>query len=354
MKVIVPFNLTSIPMKKLALINFEKDPDEIYRGLELQFLDGLPYGTGWRIIAYRNDNYVDVYDDHSLNTIENERFDVAEKGLNQHMKTNLNEVRFDKDEEGVHICFSFQDMLNRNILVRIHEHTKRKSKAMNLLAPIGAGSENPNSLPLFFLYRFDFVRRNNTEMLIAIDGKMRRADNFPFPITKELQWRYYSRYSMDCHMLELAKSKEGLLKLVELDENNSYTDGGTTYIYDVNEKGISLKKMTIKNDRHQAELVFEQALPIMNEIDREINGLFYINTDPVMGTVKGKYKWRQENGIYSIKIVPDEGWSGVPNSFITKVILNPKSVFCTWPKTYQYMQRIRVDSLESKSEWIRL
>lgn len=34
-------------------------------------------------------------------------------------------------------------------------------------------------------------------------------------------------------MLKLAKAEEGKLKLVELDEGYSYTDGGTSYIYDV-------------------------------------------------------------------------------------------------------------------------
>lgn len=52
-------------------------------------------------------------------------------------------------------------------------------------------------------------------------------------IQKQFQWRYYSKYSMDCHMLKLAKAEEGKLKLVELDEGYSYTDGGTSYIYDV-------------------------------------------------------------------------------------------------------------------------
>ena len=37
--VIIPFGLTSCPMTKLAIINFEKKPDSVYKGLELQYFD---------------------------------------------------------------------------------------------------------------------------------------------------------------------------------------------------------------------------------------------------------------------------------------------------------------------------
>lgn len=354
MKAIIPFKLTCIPMKKLALINFEKDPDEVYKGLELQYLDGQPYGRGWRVIAYRNDSYVDVYDDNALNTVENEGFDVAGKGLKQYIKTNLKDVRFEKDEYGVHICFSFQDILNRNVSVQIHEHSKAHSKAMNLLAPIGSGSENPTSLPLFFLYEFDFVRKHKTEMLIEIDGRTRNADNFPFPVTKELQWRYYTRYSMDCQIVEFAKAGKGNLTPVELDEDYSYRDGLTTYCFDVNEKEMSLKTITLDDKRHQVKMIFDQPLPVKNNIDGEIKAKFHVITDEVMGTVGGTYEWRQLDGFYSISLTPDEGWTSVPNSFITKMILSSKSIFCTWPKSYRYMQEIDMKCFSSISEWEKI
>jgi hypothetical protein len=38
-------------MERLFLINFEKDPDEIYIGFEPQWFDDAAYGTGLRIIA---------------------------------------------------------------------------------------------------------------------------------------------------------------------------------------------------------------------------------------------------------------------------------------------------------------
>ncbi len=77
--VVIPFGLTYNPMKKLALINFEKNPDSVYLGLEPQYFDDEIYGKGYRVIAYRHDGYVDVYNDVSLNDVENESFTSSAK-----------------------------------------------------------------------------------------------------------------------------------------------------------------------------------------------------------------------------------------------------------------------------------
>jgi len=46
-----PFSLSIVPMQKLFLINFEKDPDEIYHGLEPQWFDDSASGRGLRVIS---------------------------------------------------------------------------------------------------------------------------------------------------------------------------------------------------------------------------------------------------------------------------------------------------------------
>lgn len=55
MKAILPIKINYSPINKLALINFEKKPDKLYKGFELQYIDGKTYGKGYRAIAYRND-----------------------------------------------------------------------------------------------------------------------------------------------------------------------------------------------------------------------------------------------------------------------------------------------------------
>ena len=47
--VVIPFELNFNPIKKLAIITFEKDPDDIYSALELQCFDDGLYGQGYRV-----------------------------------------------------------------------------------------------------------------------------------------------------------------------------------------------------------------------------------------------------------------------------------------------------------------
>ena len=101
--VLQPFNMEINPVKKLVLFNFEKSPDTIYSGLELQWLDSPETGQGFRLIAYRTDEYVDVYDDTAL--------------------------------------------------------IKQTGEGFDLIAPVGVSSSHPIYLPVFAMYDFDFIRK---------------------------------------------------------------------------------------------------------------------------------------------------------------------------------------------------
>jgi hypothetical protein len=245
MKAILPFKINYSPIKKLALINFQKKPDTIYKGLELQYIDGGAYGEGYRIIAYRNDDYVDVYDDYSLAYKEDEKFDVVENGLNKHIRTHLNNVSFEKINGNVEITFTFSDLLNREISVSIIEHSNRKSIPMNLLAPVGVGSRKPYFMPVFFLYDFDFVRRSKTALSIKIDGKIIAVDKFPMPMN--MQFRYFTRYSVNCHLIEFINTDYKRLVEVELDNKLSFTEDGVKYCFN-SSRGLEAVNIADENN----------------------------------------------------------------------------------------------------------
>ena len=162
MKTIIPFEINHVPVKKLAIINFEKNPDKVYRGFELQYLDGERYGKGYRIIAYRIDEYVDVYDDKSLNEIKNEKFDVAGKGICEHIRTDIHNVVIHAEDKKVNISFEFNDKSDRKVQIFIKEQSDKNTKGIDLLAPVGESSSNPGYFPVFFLYDFDFIRKAKT------------------------------------------------------------------------------------------------------------------------------------------------------------------------------------------------
>ena len=155
-------------------------------------------------------------------------------------------------------------------------------------------------------------------------------------------------------MVEFAKAEDAKLDLVELKEDGTYTCRQTTYYFDSNEKEVSLKSILLNDKKNPVEIAFNKPLPIISEAHDVVEGKFSVATNPVMGTIHGEYQWKMEKGICSISISPDDGWTSVPNSFITKMILSQKSIFCTWPKTYRYTQQIELSSLKSKSEWVRI
>lgn len=360
-KVYLPFSITITPIKKLSLINFDNDPDEIYNSLELQYIDGEPYGIGWRVIAYRNDKYVDVYDSKSLTFIKDEAFDVTQKGLNKHVQVAMNHIYFEKDRDGIHIGFEFNDIENRVISVQIDEHNRRSSKYVDLLAPIGHGSEKPTSLPLFFMYKFDFVRKAGTNLSIQIDGKKRTPDKFPAPMPKEMQFRYFTRYSMDCQIIEFASAGKRILEQYELTKEHKIIFHNTEYELDKKEDRILLNKIIIRDKNHPIQITFSDGIPVYyNEIsssnkkDIHFESNFIINAGASMGTISGKCSFQLKDKIMYYTLIPTEGWSSVPNSLLTRIMLGKNTFFCTWPKTYKYQLEINNNNGESESSWIRI
>lgn len=350
-KIFIPFSITSSPIKKLAIINFENDSDTIYQAFELQYFDGPPYGSGWRVLAYRNDRTVDVYDDLSLNYIEDEKFDVVEKGFTNHVRTQMQDVVFEKSIRGIQIEFTFYDINNRKIRVKIKENSKRASKEINLLAPIGMGTEKPTYFPLFYMYNFDFVRKSKTLMQIEIDGKIKKPDNFPFPMVKDFQRRYFTRYSLDTHIIEVAKESNGVLSSIHLDKNGIYEQGMSKYYFIEQDTGIGLKSIVFDDTNHFVNLEFNKPIPIQNRTSQPICGSFKIKTEMNMGTIEGVFEQNTKDGCYELTLNPARGWSPVPNSFLTKIIFMPKSMFCSWPKSYYYNLSVSLETLETCSSW---
>lgn len=344
MKAVLPFKINYSPITKLALINFEKKPEKIYKGLELQYIEGESYGKGYRVIAYRNDSYVDVYDEYSLTYLENEKFDVAENGLNKHVQTEFFNVIFEKRDGKEEICFSFSDLLGREINVSIREHTKKKSTPMNILAPIGLGSKKPNYLPVFFLYDFDFIRKSKTKVNVDIDGKMIILDKFPLPMN--MQFRYYSRYSENCQLIEFINSEYNELLEVELNHQLSCTLDYVEYHFN---KEAELQGITIDTISGRVKIEFNQGVAL----NKEIKGEFSILPDVKMGYIKGDYQIipHADNDTCQLILVPSAGWTPVPNSWIIKMIMGPKSIFRGWSKQYRFEQTISFKYRKVTGRW---
>ncbi|WP_066173750.1 hypothetical protein [Bacillus marinisedimentorum] len=350
--VLIPFGLSCNPMRKLAIINFEKHPEEVYKGLELQNFNDAVYGNGYRVIAYRLDGYVDVYDDLKLNDIDSETFEVAGKGLCERKRVDMENVLFEVEEGCATIAFSFTDKFGRRIAASIQEYAAKESRAMNLLAPIGASTENPSYLPLFFLHEFDFIRKWKTDVKLTIDGKKIKQDNFPVrAAVKDFQRRYYSRYTPDCQIIEFARAGTGVIEECIPDASGQVISGALKYKY---RKGV-LHNIKLKHPSHSLSLKFGLGFPDIRNIDHgpTYRDTFKIVADDTMGYVSGEYSIKREGDSAKIELIPSGGWTPVPNSFLTNILLGEKSIFCSWPRTYKYTQQIDLLTLESVSRWER-
>lgn len=352
--VVIPFGFTLVPMKKLALINFKKNADCHYVGLEPQYLHDKVIGHGYRVIAYRTDGYVDVYDDWCINDTKDDSFDVTGKGLCERIKVEMSNTRFEKIEDRVFISFQFMDKYGRNIDVSISEKSQKKTRGLSLLAPVGSSTENPSYLPLFFLYNFDFVRKYNTSIQVTIDGKTIKPANFPFPMPKDFQWRSYTRYSVDCQLIEFANETRGVLEEIILPEARKVVQVGALE-YDFSESA-ALKKVELKEGIHPFTIVFYRGLPNLLTFSQDSvwTDTFEIRADESMGSISGDYSVRREANHITVELIPSGGWKANPDSSFTKLLFKEKSIFCRWPKTYKYTQVVDVTTLESTSTWERI
>lgn len=339
--VYLPVNLEKQDITKLALINFEENPESLYKGLELQYIENKD-AVGYRVLAYRNDDYIDVYDDETLPINPQEDFNVAGKGAKAHVNTKMTNLRFEQDEQdNVHISFSFYDILDRPIKVTIDERINRSSTPLNLLAPIGLSSENPNYFPLFWLYNFNFIRTKYLHCEISIDGKEIEPDPFPVPFPIQGQLRNFIRYTFDSRLYSIFDVSKTRLKEVRLNENNQYASNDV--VYQFNSEG---ELSYIKVDT--TYVTFEPSLSLL----KEQNGAINIITEDAMGYIKGEYSFEQEDpSNVRFKCNFTQGWKANVHLPTHKIVVNNNSVFATWPKQYYYILDINLDTKETNSVW---
>lgn len=353
-EVLQPFYMEIVPITKLILFNFEKHPETIYGGLELQYLVTENEGKGYRLIAYRNDGYVDVYDEESLHIKDVGKFEVCGKGLKHYANVPFENVYFEQTKEGIDVAFSVQDYKGRKIEVMVKEQAKKPSRDFDLMAPIGASSENPVSFPAYALYQFDLVREKNTLFKVQIDGREIELDHFPVPIPKDRQMRSFTRYSCDCELVEFGRTGE-----VNLQQQRCMADelcmGDLRVKYQTVDGKKQMESLQFIHSRHRFIIRFEDLFPDLLRMEEGTqSGRFKIEMDPSMGYFSGNYSVKRQGEQIEITMIPSDGWTVRNKMFLTKVMFQKKSIFRTWPKTYCYKQWIDLKTGASSCKWERL
>lgn len=232
------------PMTRLLLINFENDPDEIYYGFELMYLDSDETGSGYRVIGYRHDGYSDYYDEESLIVDPDANLSVTGQGVKHHIQLDLGSPQLTMDDKGVQANFSFKDYQGRDIDFSLVDNSSTSSKKTDLLAPVGASSNEPKAFPLIYLYDFDFIPKKDSQYQLTIDNKEHHIDDFPVPLPLNGKTRTFMRYSFDVDAIDLFPSGVAI-KEVTLDDDLTYQDELATYYYTYEDEQIKLAEIII-------------------------------------------------------------------------------------------------------------
>ncbi len=202
------------PITHLALLEFSPDADPVYTGLEPQVID-RGHERGMRIIGYRHDGHTDLYDDLTLTPEPDEASRVTGKGRLHYRHTDLGNPVLDRDEAGrLHLEASFTDVTGRRITIDIHEHTTRRSVPLNLLAPVGLLSTDPEYFPLFLLHDFDFVRLGGAQLDVTIDDRPVGLAPFPVPLPVQGEMRSFAKYTPDAEIVSVFPGGPGPLDRV--------------------------------------------------------------------------------------------------------------------------------------------
>lgn len=354
--ILFPFSIEIDPMEKLLLVNFEKDPDSIYLGFEPQVFNDAANGTGHLIIGWRKDKKIDVYHQKSL-TLDPSKYSIAGAGLNKMIPVDLEKAYFEVTDFGVQVHYKFTDMLGREVEVIIGEKNQKKRKPFGLLAPMGDAATHPTSLPIVLMHDFYFVRKNQTDIKVYINGQSHKTDEFP--ICMDGQKMTFIRYSPKPLIATLNSAYTGeLMALEPAIGQKTFEQGDNIYEIEwVNHKA-SIQSMSVKNNIHLLTMNFIPSFPCLRTISNntKYKGEFIITGHESVGTLAGEYSIQSGKESIHVRLVPSKGWKPKATKFSTWLLFNLVKVFKKWPTTYQWdgeLEKSPEGLWYIQSEWIR-
>ena len=298
--IISPFGFKIDPMEQLILVNFEKDPDKLYNILEFQKASDKNGNKYLLAIAYRIDGKTDVFYQEGF------PFGAQESILNNvsFYERPLENAKFEINSDHIMVYFDFEDTMGREIKVQVNESKTQKKKPFFLLAPVGANSKTPMSLPVYSLYEMSFTKQKFSDILIEIDNVKHKPDTFPIPI--ECSKNYLTRYTADTFNVDWNTNYNGKLYPLIPNINNVITDKGINYELENIKGHYEIKSIHTSNHKHKISINFYPSIPDIICLRQGIgvDGNFSITTDNAKGNLNGYYRIKnQENEIHLVSIL---------------------------------------------------
>lgn len=348
-----PFNTSLDKMDQLILINFEKDPDELYNVFEFQeAIDDYGHRR-YLVIAYCIDGKVDIY--HQLSYPIASQANVLNEAT--FFERPLADAKFAVSTDYLVVNFSFEDKKGRQIAVEVKEKNRLRKHPFFMLAPVGVQSKNPISLPVYSLYEMEFANKKNTIIDIDIDGVKHKPDTFPLPI----DWasNYFTRYSTNTFNVDFNKDVNGPLNPLVPDKKLNAEDSDTMYDLFDNDGHYEISCMHTENYKHKFSICFNPYIPDLACLmdDAEINGRFRIGTDYSTGRIYGDYFIIRSGNTVKISLEPGGGWKPKEKRWMLRLIYRLVKVFKQWPTTYLWNATITFDDPNQpviQSKWERI
>lgn len=352
-RIYIPFYMELSSLRQLLLFNFEKDRHEIYYSFELQYINYGNGQEGYRLIAYLNDGFVDIYDEKKLPVCNKESFSLCGKGCKNYTQVDFGIAYMTESDSGIHAEVKFKDIYGNTIHAKVKENRTKKSIPFNLIAPIGHSSSNPSRLPVIAMYGFDFSTKKNTEIFIKINGKNYEPDPFIVPIPKNGSMRYFTRYGLDCEHIEFCPEWNKTLEKREISDTIIFDN--MKCIVKQSNNNFWLKEINVLNSNHTFKLQFDkEGFPDLLRMKLEkANGKFEICMDKCMGKIAGIYEICKSGNDVKIRLNPNEGWISKNKQITERMILSKNSIFRKWPASYIYEQNLNLETGKSVVKWKR-
>jgi hypothetical protein len=336
-----PFRIDIDPMERLLLVNFEKDPDHLYIGLEPQVFDDPINGKGHLVIGWRTDGKVDVYHQASLHP-DPEKYDIAGKGLANMAAVPFEQAHYEVTESGVQAHYVFHDLEGRPVRILIEESSPRKRKPFGLLAPMGDAAEAPSAMPVVLMHDFYFVRKKHTRFEVEIAGRRHQPDELPMPM--DFAKMYFARYSPRPLIATFNPAMDGPLALLDWDGRAEHIAWEGHGISVVQENGrVGIRQIVRHNEVHPVQITFEPPFPDLRTLPPGSSavGSFTLEAHPSTGRISGSYELTGASDGGHIRLKPTGGWKPKPTKFSTWFLFTVGKIFKNWPKTYEWNAVLR-------------
>ncbi len=330
-----PLSLTVSPIA--AMLNFELADHPIYDGAELQWFDDEEHGRGLLAFLSRRDGRrVDYYVDPRLR-LDRDGYHIG-GGTGSWNETSFEAAKVEVAEDGVDAEARFKDVDGRHIDIRIRDRDGRRRRPAGLLAPFGSSIDDPVSLPLVWMPRFDLVRVTETPPVIRIDGTDAATGRLP---GARLHRRCLIKYASPLVAVELNRSEDG-----------AAPSGGDRAEVDSAQR---LKQLTAQQGGHAARLLLQPGMPdpATMRAGHLAAGRWHIEVDAARLT-GGSWTVRRTSTSAQITMDVDERWRPGPLPLLMRVVTTVVPVFRRWPTTYRWHCTMELDELRRvSSRWER-